>query len=44
LVEPHVLVATRVTPRREFGWSIVGFEGSDMLVCFMAVMMRERVR
>jgi len=44
LVQPHVLVTPRVTGRGQLGGSVVGFERSDVLVRFMPVTMRERVR
>lgn len=45
LVEPHVLVATRATARRQVGGSVVGFQGSDMAVRFRWVtMVRQSVR
>jgi len=44
LIEPDVLVAARVAGRRQLGGSVVGLEGTEMLVSLLIVMMRQRVR
>jgi len=44
LVEPHVLVATRVTGRRQLAGSVMGFERRKVPVRFMVTMMREGMR